>query len=164
MAGWPIEFSRSFGCSACWKVIACICAHVHAYTMSFTCIVLEHMCLCFLQHSLLISSVPRRLLCFSYFFPFFFFAAAERAVGCHSSLGSDWPQPTARMPALPGWALQHHTGEPWELCSLWVELQLWADEQRIVKQPPPLLSACYTTVCCLLPKSHRGNIARNMDF
>lgn len=95
MAYW-VELSKSFGCSACWKVIAYICTHVHACTVSFTCIILAHVNV---QRSLLIPSLPRGLLCFSAFF--FFFAAAERAAGCHSSLGSDWPQPTARMPALP---------------------------------------------------------------
>lgn len=50
-----------------------------------------------MQHSSYISSTQKTLMlqCF-----FFIFIAAERAAGCHSSLGSDWPQPTVRMPAL----------------------------------------------------------------
>ena len=139
MVYWVV-FVRSFDCSACRTRIACN----HARYV-FVCTFPGHMWLWLICFSFLwtLLSSSAFIYIYIYIYLFIFVDATERAVGCHSSPGSDWPQPTVRMPVLQAGLCNITQG------SLWAELQLWADAPHIVKQPPPLLSACYTTVCLL---------------
>lgn len=167
IAGWLIKLCFPVHLAECWKAIACICAHVQTYPTSLTWNFLVPVLLCFF---FLISSPPRGLFRFTSFSFFFFFFCCGWKSSRLSQLPGLWLTTARSLDAsVADRAPQHNTGEPWDLCSLWVELQLWADEQHVVKQPPPLLSACYSTVRCLLPeeaqvKSQRGNKAENMDL
>lgn len=94
--------------------------------------------------------------------PFFFFSistAAERAAGCHSSLGSDWPQPTVRMPALQPalWNITQGICGSSAACerscgSLWNSPLLCP------------LAACYTAERCLFLKRGFGQNRACMDL
>ena len=177
MAGWPIELcfpNHLAAVSAYWKVIVCICARVHTSSMSFHVnLPWEYVIVPVLvQCSLLIPSPPRGLLCFSAFFFFLLFCCGWKSSRL-SQLPGLWLTTAHNQNAsIAGWALQHHTGEPWEPCSLWVELQLWPDEQHIVKQPPLLCSLLVTLQCVVCFRAEaqvRGpkkkvNRGRNMDF
>lgn len=134
MAYWVV-FSKSFGCSACWKMIVCICVYVFYMYLPEAHVIVsvsDVLCSC-------LSCLED-----SYASVLFFFCCGWKSSRL-SQLPGLWLTTAHSQDAIvAGWALQHHTGESWELCSLWVEFQRWADEHRVVKQPPPLLTACYT--------------------
>lgn len=85
--------------------------------------------------------------------------AAERAAGCHSSLGSDWPQPTVRMPALQPvlWNITQGICGSSAACE-WSCGSLWNS---------PLLcplGACYAAERCLFLKWGLGQKRACMDL
>lgn len=104
-----------------------------------------------MQHSSYISSTQKTLMlqCFFFSSSFFHFYCGWKSSRLSQLPGLWLTTAYSQDASVAGWALQHYTGE---LCGVWVKLQFCADEQHIGKQPPPLLSACYTTGSCSLSK------------
>lgn len=125
----------------------CLCTHKLCLLRASSSGICE--CACVTAASLLISSLPRGLLCFSAFFFFFllFFLRLkeQQAVTAPWALTDHSPQP----------GCQRSSNTQGSYGSFAGKLQLWTIEQHVLKQPPPLLIACYTTLCCCFQRRLR---------
>lgn len=128
-------------------MIACVCAHInfafyvrHPQAYVSVPVLLQHLC-----SFLLCLEDSYASVLFFFFLLFFLRLKEQQAVTAPWALTDHSPQP----------GCQRSSNTQGSYGSFAGKLQLWTIEQHVLKQPPPLLIACYTTLCCCFQKRLR---------